>query len=124
MKKKIPLILLTILVLNVVGFFVYKQFFTSKPGANHKIVLTEDGFKPDTITIHKGDTITFSTNRGKPYWPASNIHPTHGIYPEFDPLDAVMPNKTWTFKFDKVGTWAFHDHLAPYFIGRITVNPI
>ena len=124
MKKKIVLALLVLVVVNLLGFLIFKQFVSSKPGANHKIILTEDGFKLDTITIHKGDSITFLFYLDKPYWPASNIHPTHGIYPEFDPLDAVMPNKTWTFKFDKVGTWAFHDHLAPYFVGRITVNPI
>lgn len=95
----------------------------NRPGKTHIITLTEDGFVPATITIKRNDIITFKTTRNKPFWPASNIHPTHGIYPEFDPLDAIMPDKTWSFKFGKVGKWAFHDHLAPYFVGKITVTP-
>ncbi len=88
----------------------------------YKVVLGENGFEPQNITIKKGDVIEFSTSGDKHFWPASDIHPTHGIYPEFDPQDAIQPGKTWSYKFEKTGTWRFHDHLAPYHTGRITVE--
>ena len=97
-------------------------FFSGPPSRMHRIVLTEDGFKPDTLTIAKGDTIEFSTERGTFFWPASDLHPTHLIYPEFDPKDAIPKDKTWSFRFEKTGSWKFHDHLAPYFTGTIIVE--
>ena len=100
--------------------YVSSSFTTG--GKSYTIILTSEGFSPDKLTIKKGDTITFKTNMGKPFWPASDIHPTHGIYPEFDPKDAVMPDKTWSYKFEKIGNWRFHDHLAPYYTGTISVS--
>ena len=86
------------------------------------ITLTENGFVPDPITVTQGTTVTFKTNRAEAFWPASDLHPTHDIYPEFDPKEPTDANKTWSFKFDKVGTWKYHDHLFPYYRGTITVT--
>ncbi|MBI3577180.1 cupredoxin domain-containing protein [Candidatus Gottesmanbacteria bacterium] len=86
------------------------------------ITLTEAGFEPATVTITQGTTVTFKTTRGDAFWPASDLHPTHDIYPEFDPKEPTDANKTWSFKFDKVGTWKYHDHLFPYYRGTITVT--
>lgn len=86
------------------------------------ITLTKNGFEPSEITIKAGDTITFKSTTGSLYWPASNLHPSHLVYPEFDPLVPVQPNDSWSFVFTKVGAWKFHDHLSPYFTGVITVT--
>jgi plastocyanin len=92
-------------------------------GEEHFVVLTEDGYMPSEIIIKRGDTITFSTeNKDRPFWPASNVHPTHQIYSEFDPKQPVPSGQTWSFTFDDVGEWRYHDHLAPYFTGIITVT--
>ncbi len=88
----------------------------------YEVVLTEDGYKPEKITIKKGDTVTFTTKRNQFHWPASNLHPIHDIYPEFDPKEPVSSDKSWSFRFDKVGTWKFHDHLSPYYTGTIIVQ--
>lgn len=86
------------------------------------IVRTDDGYTPNEVTIKKGDIILWTNESSNFHWPASDIHPTHGIYPEFDPLRAVAPGEDWKFKFDKVGSWQFHDHLRANKIGRITVT--
>ena len=68
------------------------------------------------------DTVVFK-NRGKQiHWPASNIHPTHQIYSEFDPKETIPPGGDWSFKFDKVGEWKMHDHVYPNFTGLIIVK--
>ncbi len=87
------------------------------------ITLTPDGFVPSENTIAQGQTVTFKNTTGKPFWPASNLHPSHLLYPEFDPKQPIDANDTWSFTFDKPGSWRFHDHLAPYFTGTITVTP-
>jgi plastocyanin len=85
------------------------------------VTLTPDGFVPAEVTIQKGQTIAFNTTTKNLFWPASNLHPSHTIYPEFDPLEPVQPGAMWSFTFTKTGEWKFHDHLAPYFTGVITV---
>lgn len=86
------------------------------------IKMKDDTFESATITIKKGEKVTL-VNKGKNlHWPASNIHPTHGIYPEFDSKVGVEPGASWSFTFDKVGVWRFHDHLYPELKGVITVE--
>jgi plastocyanin len=86
------------------------------------VTLTKDGFVPDEISLKKGDSITFKNTTGNLYWPASNLHPSHLLYPEFDPQQPISPTDTWTFTFLTPGEWKFHDHLSPYFTGTITVK--
>jgi plastocyanin len=90
----------------------------------HRMSLGEVGYEPRDITISVGDSIEFSTTGDKPYWPASNVHPTHRIYPDFDPKEPIQPEDNWQFTFDKEGEWRYHDHLAPFYTGVITVVPV
>lgn len=96
-------------------------FSQSGGNASHTIVLGESGFEPSALTIHRGDTVIFTTERDAPFWPASNLHPTHDLYPEFDPREPIAAGKNWSFRFERVGEWPFHDHLSPYFRGTIIV---
>ncbi|MBA3733153.1 hypothetical protein H0W91_02125 [Patescibacteria group bacterium] len=73
------------------------------------------------MTINIGDTVTFSTNRDVSFWPASDPHPSHSIYSEFDSKEPISPKNTWSFTFEKSGIWHFHDHTNPYFNGTINV---
>jgi len=98
------------------------NIFTSSNPQTYTVNLTEDGFSPQDLTINKGDAVVFTTNRKQPFWPASNLHPTHGIYPQFDPRQPIESNQSWSFRFDKVGTWKYHDHLAPLYRGVINVE--
>lgn len=115
------IIIVGAIVLLCVAGFVYFYSYEGGRGNVYTIKLTEDGFAPSAITIAKGDTVTFTTARDKPFWPASDLHPTHGIYSEFDPKQPIDPDKSWSFRFDKKGEWRFHDHLAPLFRGVIIV---
>lgn len=87
------------------------------------VTLTADGYDPAEFTIPKGTAVTFVSTTGKPHWPASNLHPSHEIYAAFDPLRPVDPDETWTFVFDKEGTWNFHDHMRAYYTGTVIVTP-
>ncbi len=85
------------------------------------IVRTENGYEPKEVTIKKGDIVLWKNESEEFHWPASDLHPTHGIYPEFDPLKPIAPGDEWKFKFDKVGVWKFHDHIRANKTGTITV---
>lgn len=110
--------------LGLVGFaWISKQKVpvAAQAVSSAQIVLSEDGFEPSEVTIKKGGTVTFTTTAGRPFWPASNLHPTHSIYSEFDPLRPLKPNEEWSFTFDRVGTHNFHDHIRAYFFGKVYV---
>jgi plastocyanin len=85
------------------------------------IVRTESGYEPKEITVKKGDIVAWTNESGEFHWPASDLHPTHGVYPEFDPLKPIAPGDVWKFKFDKVGVWKFHDHIRANKVGTVTV---
>jgi hypothetical protein len=86
------------------------------------MILRDDGFSPRDLEIERCTRVTFKNEGTKPHWIASDLHPTHGIYPEFDPLEPIEPGKSWSFVFEKAGNWKYHDHLAPLFRGVISVN--
>ncbi len=86
------------------------------------ITRTESGYEPKEVTIHQGDVVTWVNESGEFHWPASDLHPTHGVYPEFDPLTPIAPGDEWSFKFDKVGVWKYHDHIRANKTGTITVT--
>lgn len=125
MKKPI-FILFLIIILEAVILATGKDNPSSKIdlGVKHKykINLTKDGFIPQNLTVQKGDEVEFTTNRTNVFWPASNLHPTHLIYPEFDAKKPIESNESWSFTFNKVGNWRFHDHLAPLYTGVINVS--
>lgn len=85
------------------------------------INLTDDRFEPETIKVSRCSKVIFENVGEKPHWPASNIHPSHGIYPEFDPKEPIEKGKSWSFVFDKEGIWKYHDHLFPAIRGVIEV---
>lgn len=94
--------------------------FADTPTYNVKI--TKDGFEPLQLIIEKGTQVVFKNEDTVSRWPASNVHPTHTIYPEFDPKKPVEPDESWQFQFRKSGRWAYHDHLLPHQRGEVVVK--
>lgn len=83
--------------------------------------MTDDGYTPKNLTVKNGQKVIFRNESSKDKWPASNLHPTHGIYPEFDPKEPVKPGTEWSFVFKKSGKWKYHDHITPNMTGAINV---
>ena len=127
-KKRNTLFLVSALgalFLPVFFFSFFNSFSNPKSTSQAKeylVELQEDSFSPELLQIEKGDTVIFTTTRGKPFWPASNLHPSHTIYPEFDPKEPIEANEKWSFTFQRAGKWKYHDHLAPIFKGEIIVS--
>lgn len=91
---------------------------------------TDSGFSPSTLTIKKGDTATFTNTASDAMHVASNPHPVHNVYPTnggcvgstFDSCGNISPGRSWSFKFDIVGMWGYHNHLNPSEGGTIVVQ--
>jgi len=95
----------------------------TKPSAKTvAISYTDAGFSPTTVTINKGDSVTFTNNSNSSMWVASGPHPVHTNYPEFDQKTGVTKGQSYTFKFEKAGTWGFHNHQNPSKFGSVIVK--
>lgn len=80
-----------------------------------------DGFSPDEISIDQGSTLVFINADTVDRWPASNPHPTHTNYLQFDPKQPIAPGDSWSFTVERAGIFRFHDHLFPHKQGVLTV---
>lgn len=106
------------LFLLVVPFTAFAHEFEGR-----KVIhMSENGFEPESLEIAQGESVFFENSDKIPRWPASNLHPTHGIYPEFDPQKPIQPGELWQFKFKRAGEFRFHDHLSPSLSGVIKVR--
>ncbi|MCY4272752.1 MAG: hypothetical protein OXF00_08930, partial [bacterium] len=88
----------------------------------HRVVYTESGFQPEQVEIAAGEAVVFVNESEDFFWPASNIHPTHEILPEFDPKRPLAPASSWSHRFDEPGQWYYHNHLAPDEGGLVSVS--
>jgi plastocyanin len=87
------------------------------------VVMDQKGFTPSNFEVPLGQSVCWINRENSDgRWPASNIHPTHEIYAEFDPKKPIPPGQTWCFTFDQEGIWRFHDHLFPEFTGVVRVE--
>jgi plastocyanin len=100
------------------------------------ITYTDSGYSPSVLYVKVGDIVTFKNESSKSMWPASADHPSHRVYsgtslsehcPDpagnaFDACTGFLPGSSWSFKFNKAGTWKYHDHLNPSATGTIVVE--
>jgi plastocyanin len=103
---------------------------------SHIVEITQSGFSPSVMTVKNGETVTFTNMVSRPSWPASNVHPTHTLYPGSDIQKCATPEEagifdacrglnigdSFFFTFMEVGTWVYHDHLSPFITGQIIVE--
>lgn len=87
------------------------------------IVYDGTTFSPSSLSVKNGDVVIFKNKSKAAFRPASDPHPTHTDYPAFDAKQPIPAGKSYQFKFTKVGTWKFHDHLNPSAQGSVTVTP-
>ena len=112
------------------------QTTTPSGGQEKTVEMTSNGFSPQTVTINKGDKVTWVNLDTNPHWPASASHPTHTVYPGsgiqkcgtaeqpniFDACKELGPEETFSFTFNEVGEWNYHDHKNPSLFGKVIVQ--
>lgn len=119
MRKIYLLFIPLLLVLCLVG---YNKINTCTPKEKVDVAINDSGFSESELTITRCTTVVFKNLGSQSHWPASDLHPTHLMYPEFDPKQPIAPGGSWVFIFDRVGNWKCHDHLHP--LNRCTIHVI
>ena len=96
------------------------------------VTLGASGFSPQEVIVKKGGTVTWSNEGSGTMWVASAQHPTHTGYAGTSlqehcddatdvSFDQCKNGETYSFTFDKVGTWAYHNHSQGGQFGRVIV---
>ena len=88
------------------------------------VVVTFDGskFSPKTVEVALGGKVTFKNESNRSFWPAVDPHPIHTNLPGFDSGESIGAGKSVTFSFNKVGSWAYHNHLSSSQKGVVVVK--
>lgn len=86
------------------------------------IFITGTGFEPPIIKVAPGAKVTWLNKDVRPHWPASAAHPTHLVLAGFDSLGGLSEGETYSFVFEKAGSWKYHDHLNPSMGGVVEVS--
>lgn len=129
--KKFYIIFLVVVVVGM--YFVFQpkkqptkdlKFFNPDKILSTDIVIkiTNKGFDPSEIKVKKGQRVVWVNETEDYVWPASDSHPSHDIYPEFDPKEPFVKGEIWDFTFDRVGDWGYHDHIRSSSRGIVHVE--
>ncbi|OGY91474.1 MAG: hypothetical protein A3B31_00565 [Candidatus Komeilibacteria bacterium RIFCSPLOWO2_01_FULL_53_11] len=100
------------------------------------VAYTNQGFSPTSVTVPLGTAVTFINQSSGNMWVASAAHPTHTVYsgtslnqhcPDttnstFDECVAVTSGNSYSFTFNKVGDWKYHNHANASQTGTVIVT--
>jgi len=106
---------------------------TSSSAKTVEVDYTNSGFSPTSVSINLGDTVNFVNKSSESMWIGSNNHPSHTLYSgttlrEHCPdtagtaFDQCGTGDTYSFTFEKVGTWGYHNHRDASMLGTIIVK--
>jgi plastocyanin len=88
-----------------------------------EVMITEDGFIPETITIKKNTQITFTNTDEAVHTVSSDPYPANDALEGFDSKEAVPPEGSYSFVFTETGEWTYHDDTKPLeFKGTVIVE--
>lgn len=94
---------------------------------------TDSGFEPSEITVEQGEDVTWIDESNNPMWVASDQHPSHTQYDgtslnqhcedgESDTFDQCSEGEEYEYRFEKAGTWEYHNHEFAAHGGTVVVE--
>ena len=100
------------------------------------VTYTNEGYSPSEMTVRVGTIVIWQNNSSQNMWTASAMHPSHIVYSgsslsehcpdtagtSFDTCKGIAPGSSWSFTFNKKGSWGYHDHLNASHFGKIIVE--
>ena len=93
----------------------------AEPTPATTIAITGEGFNPREVKVRRGAKVTWVNKGQRQSWPASAFHPTHLEYPGFDSVRGLSQGESYSFVFEKTGSWKYHDHMNPTMSGAVQV---
>ena len=119
MKLFSLLTVVIILILSISG--CTQQAQSQSPVATDIIIIKNFAFDPSTVTVKVGTTVTWKNEDSVMHNIASDPHPTHTDLPELDSKE-LASGESYSFTFNKTGTFGYHCHLHPNMKGKVMVE--
>lgn len=85
------------------------------------IFITNGKFDPSITTINVNDTVVWLNKDTLPRQIMSNNHPDHNLTPDLA-SGSLATNQTFSYKFTKAGSYAYHDETNPSVTAKIEVK--
>mgnify|MGYP000128981068 CR=1 FL=1 len=82
------------------------------PVTTANVSITKDGFTPATIQVKKGTAVTWTNTDGATHQVITDPHPAHTNLKSLD-SDPLGQGDSFTFTFEKAGTYGYHDEMSP-----------
>lgn len=86
-----------------------------------EIIVTKNGFEPETVVIKAGTKVVWLNQSGGAATINSAVHPDHLLYPPLN-LGQFNDGSTVSLVFGKSGKYTYHNHLNPKQTGTIIVE--
>ena len=126
--KKITLaVCICLLVFSLAGYLLFSSSSDSGESKSDiyaqpktaTVLLGPYGFEPKILEIQKGTTVTFTNKSTSAYWLASNPeYPLSG----FGTDGIINPGQSYSFVYDTVGVWPYHEQAYEKFEGIVQVT--
>lgn len=94
---------------------------TNSNQVSSTITIIFSGFTPSTLTVKVGSVVTWNNTSGSAVQVASDPHPTHTDLPDLN-SGSLANGQTYSYTFNKIGTWGYHNHLDPTEKGTVVVE--
>jgi len=79
-----------------------------------EVSITSSGFVPATVSVKVGQAVTWTNNDSSLHMIASDPYPSDNALADFKSKQPILQNDQFSFVFDKLGTYTYHDDLNPY----------
>jgi plastocyanin len=99
---------------------------TTKPNTEvvpARVTITPQGFVPATLTIRQGQAVVWTNSDSATHQVDSDPYPSNNYLTDFNELQPMPYNGQFSFIFNKIGSYTYHDNLNPYRLkGTIVVK--
>ncbi len=125
MKKTKLILCLLSLVLVLGSIFYFVKLKGQQRVLSGEVTISyssSKGFVPDNVVVKVGTKVNFKNLSSKGVWPASDFYPSDTLYPDFNSQKEIQGGNSWSFTFNNLGSWSYHDDLNPINKGLIIVT--
>lgn len=77
------------------------------------VQIGDTAFTPGTVRIKQGQSVTWTNTDTRLHQVAADPYPSHSKLPSLFSEESLATNESYTFTFDKAGTYTYHDPLNP-----------
>ena len=106
--------LIAFIILSIVISGCTAQKTQTQPAATNTVDIKDFAFSPDTITVTKGTTVTWTNKDSAP-------HTVTGIGTDFT-SETLNQGQTYSHTFDEAGTFEYQCHIHPSMRGKVIVT--